>query len=59
VNIKEEAFSPLANKHAVQYIYAPTIEIATNISEYIKAYFSGDFEMKTQSRDYLVPKAIG
>ena len=56
-NIKEEAFDPSSDgKHLVNYIYAPTIEIATNISEYIKAYFSGDFQTAS---GFLVPKAIG
>ena len=59
-NIKEEAFSPSSKKHLVNYVYAPTIEIATNISDYIKAYFSGDFYIVSESGlNCLIPRVIG
>jgi len=57
-NIKEEAFATKSGSdyyHFVNYVYAPTIEIATNISDYIKAYFSGDFKT---GNEYLIPKTI-
>ena len=57
-NIKEEAFATKSGSdyyHLVNYVYAPTIEIATNISNYIKAYFSGDFKT---GNEYLIPKTI-
>ncbi len=56
-NMREEAFSPIVHKHFVGNIYAPTIEIATNISNYIKANYSDDFY--SYYSHLLFPKVIG
>ncbi len=57
-NIKEKAFSPYGylTTNYVQYIYAPTIELATRIKDYIFDHFKwDDFEI---GGNYLIPKAI-
>ncbi len=61
-NIKEKAFSPYGlDVNLVQYIYAPTIEVATNIANYIKSNFSSDFYSysETFKTDLLIPRVIG
>jgi hypothetical protein len=55
-NIGDYAFSPYTGKHTVKYIYAPTIEIATNIANHIRECYPDDFETGS---DYLIPKVIG
>ena len=54
-NIGDYAFSPYMGKNAVKYIYAPTIEIATNIANHIRECYPNDFETDNL---YLVPKVI-
>ena len=56
-NIGDKAFSPAMLKtNHVGYIYAPTIEIATNIANHIRECYPDDFETGS---DYLIPKVIG
>ena len=55
-NIGDKAFSALLGKHIVEYIYAPTIEIATNIANHIRECYPDDFETGSH---YLIPKVIG
>jgi len=54
-NMGDEAFSAALRKNFVEYIYAPTIEIATNIANHIRECYPGDFELD----NYLIPKVIG
>ena len=56
-NMREEAFSPIVHKHFVGNIYAPTIEIATNIANYIKVVYEDDFYRYYSH--LLFPKVIG
>ena len=56
-NIGDKAFSPPSyQKHTVQYVYAPNIEVATNIARHIRVCYEDDFET---GDDYLIPKVIG
>ena len=55
-NIGDKAFSPLMGNHIVQYIYAPTIEIATNIANHIRECYPDDF---LTGDEFLIPKVIG
>ena len=58
-NIKEKAFSPYGylTTNYVQYIYAPTIELAARIKQYIFDHFVwDDFESDGNN---LIPKVIG
>ncbi len=55
-NIGDYAFSPYMGKNAVEYIYAPTIEIATNIANHIRECYPDDFEI---GDEYLIPRVIG
>ncbi len=60
-NIGDEAFSSFTGKHAVKYIYAPTIEIATNIVNHIKVHHIKDFYEKDviDKSILLIPKVLG
>jgi len=55
-NIGDKAFSPYLRKNDVGYIYAPTIEIATNIANHIRVCYPDDFEI---GDEYLIPKVLG
>ena len=57
-NMREEAFSPIRFKNIVKYIYAPTIEIATNIANYIRVCYEDDF-FSYYFLPLLNPKVIG
>ena len=57
-NMREEAFSPIKFKNIVKYIYAPTIEIATNIANYIRVCYEDDF-FSYYFLNLLNPKVIG
>jgi len=54
-NIGDKAFSPYLRKNQVGYIYAPTIEIATNIANHIRECYPNDFET---GDEYLIPRVI-
>ena len=55
-NIGDKAFSPYLRKNQVGYIYAPTIEIATNIANHIRECYPDDF---LTGDEFLIPKVIG
>ena len=55
-NIGDKAFSANLRKNFVEYIYAPTIEIATNIANHISECYPDDFQTGSH---YLIPKVIG
>ena len=55
-NIGDKAFSATLKRNHVGYIYAPTIEIATNIANHIRECYPDDF---LTGDEFLIPKVIG
>ena len=55
-NMCEKVFYNSSSRHYVQYIYAPVMEIATNIANHIRVCYEDDF---TINKNSLIPKVIG
>jgi len=55
-NMCEKVFYCSSSRHYVQYIYAPVMEIATNIANHIRVCYEDDFTINKSS---LIPKVIG
>ncbi len=60
-NIGEDAFSALLDKNYVRYVYAPAVEIAANIANYIRVVCENDFTTEYIWSDCPViePRTLG
>ena len=60
-NFGDDAFSALKDKNYVRYVYAPVMEIAANIANYIRVVCEDDFTTEYIWSDYPViePRVLG